>query len=412
MTSRMGRRNRRRVYKRPEPKGLAREREIVSCPLCDRTFDASRQDDPTEPVTCPGCHAELAAGTFDKAAGALVERAAAGRSAAAACREGLSTLDARKARVPRLLRPLADRWYFDRRRKPLEEGLAEALAEESTAKAAMRRAAFGRFFVSRWHRETLCPVRWRDEDGAPQGFSPRYTDDGTWDPAPIGAGGHGAAAEMRVYDRLLEACGNEASPLHGAELIPCLRIPNLGGRRDPRGGVPTTEIDVVLLCSKGAAVVEVKSARCDVVAPKDHHVIYSHGPKRECEPAPASADDWAEVSDHMGWSTSRLTGAFGQNGHHGDCLAALPIPLSRKDVAEQVVLVDVGTFVGDTSFEGGVGVSYMRDDDARFVAGLEVEMGRRPRVLQDSQVPKVARTLRQLRDTSIRQSFRQSETGR
>lgn len=404
MTCRRGRQIRKTGYRPASPPAnAAHNPEPVECPLCGREFDAAAQDDPTVDVRCPGCHEPVTPELLDMKVRALFAGTQGSRATVADVARQRATLERKTKGLPRPLRCVGT--LLAHRAIKRAEASAQAAQElVSETDSAIARLAFQRFHLDRWHRETGCPLRW-EQDGRSNGFSVHYTGRGTFSVSPVGSGGRGAASERAVYEQLLEASRTKGSPLEGAAIIPCLRIPTALIGAPGSHGTTTTEVDCVVVTSSGLVVIEVKRAPWAVVAPPSHGTIYRRCSTDKAEPAPGQPSAWNRRRPHHGWDT-HLSAALKQNEFHARCVDALPIPVCRDQILEQVVLVDVQDFVGDESFSDGVGVSYSKRSDAAFVRALEQEVSNRPRVLQDPQIPKVEEVLRRLRGVSLRQNWR------
>lgn len=351
----------------PAPK-LAEEPQRahrIACCHCGMRFDALSLRGAYLERSCPACGALLSSDDYDKHA-----REEAGKLAAA--ETAIAELQPRADELSRRLescrhwwqRPL--KWWLGRKLDPLAKSLEEAKKEQTRSTAELKALAFGRYYVSEWFQLTHIPTK--REVVLPHLLVPSYDGSGAFRLSARDKQAAGIRAEWAVFEHLLGACRDEASPLFGARPLPNLYLPH-----ERRGKTFWSQTDLVLLSTYGAFVIEVKSRRCDVAAFSPFEEIVGPGGK-----------EWL--------TTEALTSALAQNSRHAaDFMDACGL-YSYERVFEQTVFFSPTSFRTDCRrFVGNVNVSALGEGlDADFVGPIASAMRTLDEVATPAQVGRTA----------------------
>ena len=393
MTSRLGRRNRRRIYT-PAKQEMPHTAELVACPHCGNTFDSAVKENPYVAAVCQHCSKTVLPEDVDRKNTELAHSIESDLASVRSADSKIAAAHSLEKRTPRILRWLVS-FIVSIYVAVISQRVAEKRAHVREVDKKRKRLAKTRLAVDFWRRLTGYPMRWIGTDGKRAGFAPSYHGY-DWRCGPIGSEGRGAEAEQRLFSALCRSASDSSSALFGAYVVPGLRIPNAFRRNAHQQA--TTEIDCLVLTPKGVFVIESKLVRSEVVAPSNHATIYRRA-SSQAEEAPSDADEWGDGRPHKGWKTG-LGEALYQNGHHADCIAALPAPITIGDVYEQVVLVGCERFHGDPSFQNHVSVASYGGEPS-FIRAIEDALEQSPAVFDDHQMKKLVEVFAKLRLTSI-----------
>ena len=355
MTSKRGRVKR----KTASVSGLAEEPPLVIncvCPACDASISPKRIVGGYLNRRCPVCNHVIKPKDFDEHAARVLLDLKRTRKQVNSLAQELQQLKHKYERYSFiLLRPFRRFVY-----KKLKHAQKEYSAARKTQhRLNIRLLAFARmrYYLSEWYFRTGFPLK--RTVIAPFELKPCYDDNGVWR-LPRGKKWiSGTTAEFAVFQALYDEVTDPESVLYRAQIIPNIYLPRpLEYSRNGRSF--WDQIDMVLLTTQAAFVIEVKRRHKNIIANAPFEDILSKalvwGEKRK-------SNDGSEIAK---WDLKE-SNALSQNSRHAVAFDELVSQFPFERIYEQVVFVNPSSFESDADkFIDNVNVSCLAET-SRFL---------------------------------------------
>ena len=274
MTSRVGRRNRKRV---PEPR-LDSEATFkmpsIVCPFCNNHFEVDKLIGEIGQRVCPFCEEEITPEYYDSCAPDVFNEKIELETEKKALRSRISALE-NKCNQYRSWwqRPIMCFYKLKLKRahRVLDPQMKRLKNRIKSRKQKLNCLARNSYYVSEWFLNTHFLL----ETNGEKLINANYNRDCQFElwcsNKFIDAGGF--IGEYKVFNIYLEECLDDRSPLFGSRLIPNIYVP-----RSNKGEFENSfwaQIDLILLTKSCAFVVEVKNWRTDVYVDLDSGDIFT-----------------------------------------------------------------------------------------------------------------------------------------
>lgn len=303
------------------------------CPHCKRDFGPLDMKGDYLKRACPLCNNAITAKDYDAIAANLdtrikmLKRELDNLAAANAKNEKLIKL----AKLPllNLFRP-----HLLERANALRIEEQQMRKELNEVSHALKYAAYDRYYTGEYFQSTHTALK--HVKANPYELKPFYNKDGIWRLSAQTKSSRGLAAEIEVFNALLEEVQRPSSTLYRARLVPNIYLPKETNNR----GLDRLwdQIDLILLTTRAAFVIEIKNRVSHVVSCAPFAVIYS-SKASDCPPlnenlCPLKIQDWSK-------NESR---ALAQNSQHALAFDTACSLYLFEQIYEELVFVGTKSF--------------------------------------------------------------------